>query len=105
VTNLTQVTTLVRDPHIQITPQLARAFGSIVDLVSVPEEYSAGVGIWTKRTCRIWSTIMPYSKLSTSSAYLDLMFVFGEAIGNAVLSSDPCNLVGGTVPKSTAEIA
>jgi len=102
VTNLTQVTTLVRDPHMQITPQLARAFGGIV---SVPEEYSAGVGIWTKRTCRIWSTIMSYSKLSTSSAYLDLMFVFGEAIGNAVLSSDPCNLVGGIVPKSTAEIA
>ena len=29
---------------------------------------------------------------------------FGQATGNAVLTADPSNLAGGTVPKSTAEI-
>ena len=29
---------------------------------------------------------------------------FGQATGNAVLTADPSNPAGGTVPKSTAEI-
>ena len=104
-TNLTQVATLVCDPHIQIIPQFARAFGGIVDLASAPAGYSAGVG----NMDRGYVSFMVYNYAAQQA--LDILgifrpyIVFGEATGNAVLTSDPNNSAGGTVPKPTLEIA
>ena len=96
---------MVCDPHIQITPPLARGFGGIINLTRVLDEYSAGVG----NMDQVYMSYMVYNYAVQQAVNIVGIFrsyiVFGEAIGNAVLSSDPSNPVGGTIPKSTAEIA
>jgi hypothetical protein len=86
-------------------PQLARNFGGVVDLASVPAEYSAGVG-------NMDTTYMSYMVYNYAvQQALDIIgtfrryTLFGEATGNAILTSDPSNPVNGTIPKSTMEIA
>jgi hypothetical protein len=105
MTNLTRATTLVCDPHIQITPQLARDFGGVVELASVPNQYNAGVG----NVDKLFLSYMVYNYAVQQA--LDLVGIFrpyiffGLATGNAVLTSDPNNSVAGTVPKSPLQIA
>jgi hypothetical protein len=99
------VSTLVCDPHIQIIPQLARAFGGFVKLGNAPAEYSAGVGNMDKD----YVSWMVYNYAVQQShdfvgRFRPYLF-FGVATGAATLDSDPNNLVGGTVPKSTTEIS
>jgi len=105
MTNLTRATTLICDPHIQITPQLARDFGGIIELARVPNEYNAGVGNIDKS----YLSYMVYNYAVQQA--LDLVGIFrpyiffGLATGNAILTSDPINTADGTVPKSTVQIA
>ena len=104
MTNLTRATTLVCDPHIQIVSKQARDFGGIVDLSSVPAEYSAGVGNMEKA----FVSYMVYNYAVQQALDFTGIFrpyiYFGQAIGNATLTSDPSNPAGGIVPKSTTEI-
>ena len=104
VTNLTRVTTLVCDPHIQIVPRLARDFGGIVDLGTVPAEYSAGVG----NLDQVFTSYMVYNyAVQQATDIVGIFrpyFVFGQAAGNATLTSDPSNPITGTVPRSAVEI-
>jgi hypothetical protein len=104
-TNLTRLTTLVCNPHIQITSKLVRAIGGSVNLENVPDEYSAGVGNMDK----MFVSYMVYSYAVQQAMDLVSKFrpniLIGGATGNATLTSDPSNPAGGTIPKSPVNIA
>ena len=104
VTNLTRVTTLVCDPHIHIVPRLAKEFGGIVDLGTVPAEYSAGVG----NLDEVFMSYMVYNcavqQASDIVGIFRTYFIFSQVAGNATLTSDQSNPINGTVPRPPAEI-
>jgi hypothetical protein len=85
-------------------PKLARGFGGFVDLSSAPVEYSAGVGNMDQ-LCVAW---MVYNYAVQQARDIVGIFrpyiFFGQATGNAILTSDPNNPSGGIIPRSTADI-
>jgi hypothetical protein len=104
-TNLTRASTLVCDPHIQVMSKLAYAFGGVVNLISLPDEYSTSIGNIDEN----FMSYMIYNYATQQTG--DLLGIFkhylilSEAAGNAILTSDPNNPDDGTVPKSTLEIS
>ena len=85
-------------------PKLARAFGGLVNLAKVPPEYGTGVGNIDKAYVAWMIHNYAVQQSRDITGRFRSYTVFGLAIGNATLMADPDNPVGGTVPKSTAEI-
>ena len=86
-------------------PKLARAFGGFVQLADAPVEYSLGVGNMDKDyvSWMVYNYAVQQSR-DFVGRFRPYLF-FGVTTGNATLDSDPNNLVNGTVPKPTTEIA
>lgn len=105
ITNITRATVLVCNPQIQFMPKTAQAFGRFIELSSVEAAYRAGIGNMDPNFMSYmvynYAAQQALSTIGTFRSYL----VFSEATGNAIFAPDPVNPDGGTVPKSTIDIA
>lgn len=96
---------MIPDPHIEITPALARAFYGAIFLSPPPDGHSGNVGNLDQEYVAYMAYNYGVQQAQDLVGVFRPYLLFGMALGNTVLEADPTNSVNGTIPRFTTDIA